>query len=70
MRRHWSLAFSLFLTCCLVAAARDKKKILLPDDVLEARTVLVVIDQGSGVSVDDPLANRKAQEDVEKALMN
>ncbi len=70
MRCHRILAFSLFVMCCLVAAAKDKKKILLPDDVLEARTVLVVVDPDAGVAVDDPLANRKAQEDVEKALMN
>jgi hypothetical protein len=56
--------------CCLAAAAKDKKKILLPDDILEARTVLVVVDRDAGVAVDDPLANRKAQENVEKALMN
>jgi hypothetical protein len=70
MRRHKSPAISLLIMCCLVAAAKDKKKVLLPDDVLEARTVLVVVDPEAGVAVDDPLANRKAQEDVEKALMN
>ncbi len=70
MPRRWSLAFLLFLACGSVAVAKDKKKVLLPDDILEARTVLVVVDPDSGVSVADPLANRKAQEDVEKALMN
>jgi hypothetical protein len=30
----------------------------------------VVVDPEAGVAVDDPLTNRKAQEDVEKALMN
>ena len=70
MRRRKSLVISLLIMCCLVAAGKDKKKILLADDVLEARTVLVVVDPEAGVAVDDPLANRKAQEDVEKALMN
>jgi hypothetical protein len=65
-----SLTFSLLMMCCLVAAAKDKKKVLLPDDVLEARTVLVVVDPDAGVALDDPLANRNAQEAVEKALMN
>ena len=65
-----SLAFSILMICCLVAAAKDKKKVLLPDDVLEARTVLVVVDPDAGVALDDPLANRNAQEAVEKALMN
>jgi hypothetical protein len=58
------------MMCCLVAAAKNKKKVLLPDDVLDARTVLVVVDPEAGVAMDDPLANRKAQEDVEKALMS
>lgn len=70
MRCRKYLAFSLFVICCLAAAAKDKKKILLPDDVLEARTVLVVVDPDAGVALDDLLGNRKAQEDVERALMN
>jgi hypothetical protein len=65
-----SLALALLMMCCLVAAGKDKKKILLPDDILQARTVLVVVDPEAGVAVDDPLANRKAQENVEKALMS
>jgi hypothetical protein len=70
MRYHKSLAVSLLLVCCLVAAGKDKKKILLPADVLEARSVLVVVDPDAGVAVDAPMANRTAQEEVEKALMN
>jgi len=70
MRCRKSLAFSVFVMCCLAAGAKDKKKVLLPDDILEARTVLVVIDPDAGVAADDPLANRKAQENVERALMN
>lgn len=70
MRCCRSLVFSLLMMCCLVAGAKDKKKVLLPDDVLDARTVLVVVDPEAGVAMDDPLANRKAQEDVEKALMS
>lgn len=70
MRYHRSLAFSLLLICCLVAFGKDKKKIILPKDVLEARTVLVVIDPDAGITVEAPNANRTAQEDVEKALMN
>lgn len=70
MRYQRRVAFSLLLICCLVAAGKDKKKVILPADVLEARTVLVVIDPDAGMSVDAPRANRTAQEDVEKALMN
>jgi len=68
--RNWNgVAFSLLLLCSLPVAAKDKKKVLLTDDVLEARTVLVVVDPDTGVAADDPLANRNAQEAVEKALM-
>lgn len=70
MRSQRLLAASLGLaTCCMIAAGKDKKKILLPADVLEARTVLVVIDPDAGISPTAPYANRAAQEDVEKALM-
>jgi len=70
MRYYKRVAVSLFLMCCMVAAGKDKKKVILPMDVLEARTVLVVIDPDAGMSVDAPRANRTAREDVEKALMN
>jgi hypothetical protein len=70
MRYHRSLALSLSLVCCLAAAGKDKKKIILPVDVLEARTVLVVVDPDAGMALEAPMANRTAQEDVEKALMN
>src|SRR3569833_318668 len=70
MRHQRLLAASLALViCCVVAAGKDKKKILLPADVLQARTVLVVIDPDAGISPTAPYANRTAQEDVEKALM-
>lgn len=62
-------AVSLLLMCCVAAPAKDKKKVILPTDVLEARTVLVLVDPDAGMSVDAPMANRTAQEDVEKALM-
>ena len=64
------LAASLALSmCCVVADGKDKKKVLLPADVLQAKTALIVIDPAAGVSPDAPNANRTAQEDVEKAMM-
>ena len=70
MEWHRVVAASLGLAMCgVLAAGKEKKKILLPADVLEARTVLVVIDPDAGVSPDSPNANRIAQENVEKALM-
>jgi hypothetical protein len=71
MRYRGSLAVSVcLLLCCVFAAGKDKKKSVLPVDVLQAKTVLVVVDPEAGMAVDSPMANRTAQEDVEKALMN
>ena len=68
--RHRILVASLgVLICCGFAAGKDKKRVLLPDDVLEARTVLVVIDPDAGISPESPNANRAARENVEQALM-
>jgi hypothetical protein len=50
--------------------AKDKQKTRLPDYVLQARTVAVVIDRNAGVSLNDPQANQVAQRDVETALLN
>jgi hypothetical protein len=52
-----------------LAIAGSKKENLLPPYVLTARTALVLIDPLAGTSVTSPLANRTAQEDVEKAVM-
>lgn len=62
-------AVFLLLLCCTFAAGKDKKKIILPADVLRAETVLVVIDPDAGVAPDAPLANQTARDDVEKAIM-
>lgn len=51
-----------------VALAKNKKKQVLPDYVLRAETVLVVIHPEAGEPVTNPTANRTAQENVEKAL--
>jgi hypothetical protein len=69
MLHRRSLAISVLLLFCLVATAKDKKKALLPADVLQAHTVLVVVDPSAGTDLQNPNANRTAQEDVEKALM-
>ncbi|HEY3707360.1 MAG TPA: hypothetical protein VGL22_20030 [Terracidiphilus sp.] len=69
MRFPKAILFPLLLASCLAAAGKDKKKILLPADVLEAQTVLVVVDPGAGMAPEAPNANRTAQEAVENALM-
>jgi len=51
MRYSKSVAFFSLLICCLVAAGKNRKKIILPEDVLEARTVLVIIDPDAGIEL-------------------
>jgi len=53
---------------CTIALAKDKKKVLLPTDILQARTVLVIVDPSAGVDAADPNANRLARVNVEQAL--
>lgn len=61
---------SLLLAVAVAVSANDKKKPILPATILNAQTVAVIIDPDAGVSTDDPLANKTALEDVEKALAN
>jgi hypothetical protein len=68
LHRRYVLGLGLLL-CSLAAGGKDKKKVILPADVLQAQTVLVVVDPNAGEAVDAPLANRTARDDVEKALM-
>ena len=64
-----SIAVSLLAISAGVASANKKQKVHLPDYVLNAKTVLVVILPDAGEPMDDPFANRKAQEEVENAFM-
>lgn len=52
-----------------LAFAGNNKKAVLPVYVVNARTALVLIDPDAGTSMSEPQANKKAQDDVEKALM-
>lgn len=60
------LLISLLLSC--ISFAKKKNKQELPDLVLDAHTVLVVIDPEAGEPVTNPIANRTARENVENAL--
>jgi len=60
--------FFLLLLVTSLAVAGNKKKVVLPAYVLRARTVIVLIDPDAGINPEAPLANKTAQEDVEKAL--
>jgi hypothetical protein len=59
-----TISLSLILT-----VAYAKKKAQVPDFVLKAQTVCVIIDPDAGTSLTNPLENKTAREDVEKALM-
>lgn len=65
-----SLLASLVVLLACLAPANTKKKETLPAQVLNAQTVVVLVDPDAGMSTAEPLANRTAQEDVEKALAN
>jgi len=60
------LTLVVLLVC--PAVPKDKNKRVLPEDILRARTVLVVIDPDAGEPLDQPQANAMARDSVEKAL--
>ena len=70
LRMSVLLSLALFLTPFANAKDKDKdkNKVLLPADVLNAQTVLVAIQPEAGEPLTDPDANRRAREDVERAL--
>ena len=64
-------SFAVMLVVLILATfslAKDKKKQAVPDVVLHARTVAVVVIPGAGEPVMDVAANRDAVDDVERAL--
>ena len=69
MSDRMMMVFLVVLVVASFAHAKNKKKQVLPDYVLMAQTVLVVIQPDAGEPLTNPTANRTAQENVEKALM-
>ena len=63
------VAFAYFFQP-LATFSRKKEKPVLPEILLKAQTVVVIIEPDAGEPMDDPSANRNAREQVEKALMN
>jgi hypothetical protein len=62
-----SILISLALLLTPFVHAKEKKQ-PLPDFVLQAQTAAVVIEPDATEPVNDPVANRRAQDDVEVAL--
>lgn len=69
MSLRFRVGFIAVLAITSLACAKDKKKNLLPLDVLQARTVLVIVEPGAGVPVTDPTSNKTALDDVERAIL-
>jgi len=63
-----TIAFLSFLLLVPPADAKNKKKQLLPDVVLNAQTIAVVIRPDAGEPLTSPLANRTARNSVENAM--
>jgi hypothetical protein len=68
MPRRTSLIAAVLFLPCLIAVGKDKKKGILPQDILEAHTAWVIVDPDAGVDVKDPNANNIARRNVENAL--
>ena len=64
-----SVLLSVALLLSNFSNAKDKSKAVLPAYVLNAQTVLVVINPEAGEPLTNPTANRQAREDVERALV-
>jgi hypothetical protein len=69
MRVRVRVILSLFVLSASLVFAGNNKKSNLPAYVVNARTALILIDPDAGTSMSAPSANKKAQDDVEKALM-
>ena len=63
-----SIVFLFLLLLVPPSDAKNKKKQLLPDYVLQAQNVLVVIQPDAGESLLNPGENRAAQDAVENAI--
>jgi hypothetical protein len=63
------VSLGIFLLLAPQVHAKNKKKQLLPEIVLRAENVMVVIPPDAGEALTNPRENRTAQDDVERALM-
>src|SRR5712672_710250 len=59
---------SLSINAPLLAKNKDKKKSVVPEYVLRAQTVRVIVAPDAGEPLDQPMANSTARDNVEKAF--
>ena len=69
MSSRWPISLLVVLLLILPGVAKNKKKPTLPDLILKAQTIYVVIQPDAGEPLTDPTANRNAADAVEKAIM-
>ncbi len=69
-RKLFILVTLVYFLAPSVTFSKKKEKPIFPEVLLKAQTVVVIIQPGSGEPTNDPTANSKAREAVEKALMN
>ena len=69
LTRSTLISLVLVAVVPLAVAKNAKNKQVLPDYVLQAQTVAVVVMPDAGESVTAPAANRTAEQNVEKALL-
>ena len=69
MSSRWPIALVVVLLLTLPVGAKNKKKPTLPDLILKAQTIYVVIQPDAGAPLRHQTANRNAEDAVEKAIM-
>ena len=69
-RKFCILVALLYFLLPFATFSKKKEKPALPEVLLKAQTVVVIIEPDAGEPMNDPAANRNAREDVEKALMS
>src|SRR5271154_4693689 len=68
LRRLFTLTVGLLIAVPVLAKNKAEKSV--PDYILHAHTVAVIVDPSAGIDIEDPRANQVAQKDVETALLN
>jgi hypothetical protein len=68
MSSRMAICFLIILATTSLAPAKNKKKQPLPDYVLKAQTVAVVIRPDAGEPLTNPRANQTARDDVKNAI--
>ena len=69
-RKFCILVALLYFFLPFATFSKKKERPSLPEVLLKAQTVVVIIQPDAGEPINDPTANRSAREEVEKALMN